>query len=278
MNQFYHPYHLVDASPWPYIMSCSALLTTIGAVIYFHYKYIFILSLGVIFIALTLYFWCKDVVREATYQGHHTISTTQGLKLGFILFIVSEVFFFLSFFWAFFHSSLSPAVEIGMYWPPTDINPLNPFSIPLLNTTLLLSSGATITWAHHNIIKGNKQESTKALSLTIILGLFFTLLQAFEYLEAPFCIADSVYGSTFFVATGFHGLHVIIGTIFLMICLFRLIRSHFTKNHHLDLKLPPDTDTLLMLYDYFYIYVFIDGDPNSTKAFVKSYTTTKQER
>lgn len=232
MSKNYHPYHLVDVSPWPYIMSCAVLLTAIGAVILFHFKFISIFFLGLIFISITLYFWSKDVVREATFQGHHTLKTVQGLKLGFILFIVSEIFFFLSFFWAFFHSSLSPAVELGMCWPPADINPLNPFSVPLLNTTLLLSSGASITWAHHNIVKGNRKESITALTLTVVLGLLFTLLQLFEYIEAPFCIADSVYGSTFFVATGFHGFHVIVGTIFLIVCLIRLNESHFTKNHH----------------------------------------------
>ena len=117
-------------------------------------------------------------------------------------------------------------------WPPMGIDPLNPFSVPLLNTAILLSSGATVTWAHHSIVAGNKDEAIRGLTLTVILGLIFTALQAFEYVEAPFCIADSVYGSTFFVATGFHGFHVIIGTIFLFICLIRLSKSHFTRSHH----------------------------------------------
>ena len=112
------------------------------------------------------------------------------------------------------------------------IDPLNPFSVPLLNTAILLSSGATVTWAHHSIVQGHKVEAIRGLTLTVFLGFIFTCLQAFEYVEAPFCIADSVYGSTFFVATGFHGFHVIIGTIFLLICLVRLHNSHFTKSHH----------------------------------------------
>nr|ALO20653.1 cytochrome c oxidase subunit 3 [Cladonema pacificum] len=232
MSKTYHPYHLVDPSPWPYVMSCGVLLTTLGAVIYFHYSQLFLVVLGLISVAVCMFLWLKDVVREATFQGYHTKIAVHGLKLGFLLFIVSEVLFFFSFFWAFFHSSLSPSVEIGVMWPPTGINPLNPFSVPLLNTAILLSSGATVTWAHHSIVSGDRKNSITGLSLTVFLGLIFTALQAMEYVEAPFSIADSVYGSTFFVATGFHGLHVIIGTIFLFICLIRLNYSHFTKSHH----------------------------------------------
>nr|ALO20819.1 cytochrome c oxidase subunit 3 [Eudendrium capillare] len=232
MEKIYHPYHLVDPSPWPYIMSCGALLTTLGAVIYFHYSQIFLFLVGLFILITCLFMWLKDVIRESTFQGFHTKLAVSGLKLGFILFIVSEILFFLSFFWAFFHSSLAPSVEIGVMWPPKGINPLNPFSIPLLNTALLLSSGATVTWAHHSIVSGKRKESIQGLLITVILGFLFTLLQALEYVEAPFCIADSVYGSTFFMATGFHGFHVIIGTIFLTICLIRLYYSHFTRSHH----------------------------------------------
>lgn len=236
MSKTYHPYHLVDPSPWPYVMSCGVLLTTLGAVVYFHYSQLFLVLFGFFSVALCMFLWLKDVVRESTFQGHHTKIAVFGLKLGFLLFIVSEVLFFFSFFWAFFHSSLSPSVEIGVMWPPTGIDPLNPFSVPLLNTAILLSSGATVTWAHHSIVSGNKDESVKALGLTVVLGFIFTALQAMEYVEAPFSIADSVYGSTFFVATGFHGIHVIIGTIFLLICLIRLNYSHFTRSHHLGFE------------------------------------------
>lgn len=223
---------MVDPSPWPYVMACGAFLTTLGAVIYFHYSQMFLVLVGLLIVALCLITWLKDVIRESTFQGYHTMATVKGLKLGFLLFIVSEVLFFFSFFWAFFHSSLSPSIEIGTMWPPLGVNPLNPFSVPLLNTAILLSSGATVTWAHHSIVQGNKDQALKGLVLTVFLGFVFTLLQAFEYVEAPFCIADSVYGSTFFVATGFHGFHVIIGTIFLFVCLLRLNYSHFTRSHH----------------------------------------------
>lgn len=232
MEKYYHPYHLVDPSPWPYVMSCAALLTTTGAVVYFHYSYFFLLFIGLLSISLCLFVWLKDVVRESTFQGHHTKITVLGLKIGFLLFIISEVLFFFSFFWAFFHSSLSPSIEIGVCWPPIGIDALNPFSVPLLNTAILLSSGATVTWAHHSIVNGDRSNSLQGLILTVILGIIFTLLQVIEYFEAPFSIADSVYGSTFFIATGFHGFHVIIGTIFLFICLLRLNNFHFTRTHH----------------------------------------------
>lgn len=213
-------------------MSCSAFITTLGAVVYFHYSNIWLVFIGLISVSLCLYFWLKDVVRESTYQGFHTKRTLHGLKMGFILFIVSEILLFFSFFWAFFHSSLSPAIEIGVQWPPLGIHALNPFSVPLLNTAILLSSGATVTWAHHSLVSGNKDQAVKGLSLTVFLGVIFTMLQVFEYVEAPFSMADSVYGSTFFIATGFHGFHVLVGTIFLFICLTRLNSFHFTTSHH----------------------------------------------
>nr|QJS34445.1 Cytochrome c oxidase subunit III [Antipathes cf. dichotoma NB-2020]QJS34645.1 Cytochrome c oxidase subunit III [Stichopathes abyssicola] len=232
----YHPYHLVDPSPWPYIGACGALFITIGSVVYFHYSQSWILYMGAVTLAFTMLVWWRDVIREATFQGHHTLAVKQGLKYGMLLFIVSEVLFFFSFFWAFFHSSLSPTIEVGAVWPPQGINPLNPFSVPLLNTAVLLSSGATVTWAHHAIISGGKKEAIKGLTCTVLLGIIFTGLQAMEYYEAPFAISDSIYGSTFFVATGFHGLHVLIGTTFLIVCLARLVSHQFTRHHHIGFE------------------------------------------
>ena len=232
MEKTYHPYHLVDYSPWPYITGCASILTTTGAVIYFHYSKFLPLSLGLLMVLMSIIFWVKDVVRESTYQGFHTRVTVSGLKLGFVLFIVSEILFFFSFFWAFFHSSLAPSVEIGLLWPPSGVDALNPLSVPLLNTVILLSSGATVTWCHYSIVRGDRKSSLIGLSLTIVLGAIFTVLQGVEYVEAPFSMADSVYGSVFFVTTGFHGLHVLIGTLFLMVCLVRLSYSHFTTSHH----------------------------------------------
>lgn len=172
------------------------------------------------------------MVRESTYQGYHTEAVARGLRIGIILFIISEVIFFFSFFWAFFHRRLAPAVELGSCWPPIGITPLNAFAVPLLNTVVLLASGFTVTWAHHSLIEGNLNRGIQGLIVTVVLGAYFTFLQGVEYYEAPFTIADGVYGSTFFVATGFHGLHVLIGTSFLIVCLFRTWLNHFAKDHH----------------------------------------------
>lgn len=207
MSKHYHPYHLVDPSPWPYVAAMAALGLTTGSVMYFHsFKYGNLLVISSLtLIVLVMIVWWRDVIREATFQGHHTLVVQKGLKLGMILFILSEVFFFFSFFWAFFHSALGPAIQIGGVWPPIGIHALNPLEVPLLNTAILISSGVTVTWAHHALISGNRPQSILALTVTILLGIVFTALQALEYYEAPFTIADSVYGSTFFVATGFHG-------------------------------------------------------------------------
>lgn len=227
-----HPYHLVDYSPWPLTGAIGVLTLVTGIVKWFHNFNINLLILGYIITILTIYQWWRDICREGTLQGKHTILVSKGLRWGIILFIISEIFFFISFFWAFFHRSLSPNIEIGIIWPPISITPFNPFQIPLLNTIILITSGITVTWAHHALIENNFTQTTQGLFITVILGIYFTILQAYEYIEAPFTIADRIYGSTFFIATGFHGLHVIIGTIFLFICLIRHINNHFSSNHH----------------------------------------------
>nr|YP_010531735.1 cytochrome c oxidase subunit III [Aspidoscelis sexlineatus]UXX18680.1 cytochrome c oxidase subunit III [Aspidoscelis sexlineatus]UXX18693.1 cytochrome c oxidase subunit III [Aspidoscelis sexlineatus]UXX18706.1 cytochrome c oxidase subunit III [Aspidoscelis sexlineatus]UXX18719.1 cytochrome c oxidase subunit III [Aspidoscelis sexlineatus] len=227
-----HSYHMVNPSPWPLTGATAAFALTGGLVMWFHHNKLVLLQIGLILMFLTMIQWWRDIVRESTFQGHHTPTVQKGLRYGMILFITSEVFFFIGFFWAFYHSSLAPTPELGGQWPPSGIFPLNPMEVPLLNTAVLLASGITVTWAHHAIMSGKHKEATQALTLTIILGLYFTLLQAMEYYEAPFTIADSVYGTTFFVATGFHGLHVIIGSSFLLICLLRQINHHFTMQHH----------------------------------------------
>ena len=226
------PFHLVEFSPWPLIGSFGAFTLTIGLTVWFHSHSITCLLLGLTIIILTIIQWWRDVIREAVFLGHHTSYVTKGLRWGIILFITSEVLFFFAFFWAFFHSSLAPTPELGCRWPPTGISPINPFSVPLLNTAVLLASGVTVTWAHHSLIEGSRPETIKALTLTTLLGIYFTLLQLIEYIEAPFTIADRVYGSTFFVATGFHGLHVIIGRTFLLVCLIRVILHQFSSTCH----------------------------------------------
>lgn len=233
-NSQKHSFHLVDYSPWPILMAGSALMLTFGLAMYMHgYSGgFFLLEFGFLMVLVMMYLWWRDIIREATIEGQHTNSVQTGLKIGMILFIASEVMFFFAFFWAFFHSSFNPSPAIGGVWPPAFITTLDPWKIPLLNTVLLLSSGASVTWAHHSIIYGSKYESSIALITTIGLAIVFTGLQAYEYITAPFSISDSVYGSSFYMATGFHGFHVIVGTCFLAVCLVRLYINHFTREHH----------------------------------------------
>lgn len=229
-----HGFHLVDPSPWPLMGAFGALMATFGGVLTMH-GYIggkALCSLGFFTILYTMYVWWRDIVREGTYEGQHTKIVQKGLRMGVILFIVSEVMFFVAFFWGFFHSSLNPSPFIGGVWPPAYLEILNPWEVPLVNTILLLSSGATITWAHHAIIGGNRDEALKALFATLILAILFTLLQILEYTHAPFTISDGVYGSSFYMATGFHGFHVFIGTCFIAVCTIRLYLHHFTQEHH----------------------------------------------
>nr|ARM56346.1 cytochrome c oxidase subunit III [Draco maculatus] len=227
-----HPFHMVSPSPWPILAALSTLTLALGLVTWMHTKTTLTLYFGLISLLLTSYQWWRDVVREGTLQGHHTKPVQKGLRYGMILFITSEVLFFFGFFWAFFFLSFNPSHHLGLHWPPSGVSPLDPFEIPLLNTMLLLASGFTVTWAHHSMMEGSRGNSINALLTTILLGAYFTALQAMEYYEAPFTISDGAYGSTFFLATGFHGLHVIIGTLFLSVCLLRQTLHHFTKTHH----------------------------------------------
>jgi cytochrome c oxidase subunit 3 len=233
-----HPYHIVDPSPWPITSAFAALSITSSTVMYMH-NYsggLSLLGLGFLLLLLSVYAWWRDVIREATYEGHHTLAVQKGLRLGMLLFIVSEVMFFVAFFWGFFHSSLSPVFNIGGVWPPVGIEIINPWGIPLLNTAILLSSGFFLTWAHYGILVGSRRSSILGLSICIVLAIIFTGLQGFEYVNAPFSISDGIYGSVFFMSTGFHGFHVFIGTIFLSVCLGRLLVGHFSRNHHLGFE------------------------------------------
>lgn len=231
-----HPFHLVTKSPWPLLLSINILTILLGTVIWLYNKNTANILLGTIGIILCLFTWWRDITRESTYQGSHTKIVVKGLKIGIIIFITSEIIFFTSFFWRFFHASLSPSIEIGITWPPKSIKTLDPIEVPLLNTIILLSSGVRVTWAHHRILNNKYKPSNKSILITILIGIYFTILQKWEYSQSIFTISDSIYGSTFFITTGFHGLHVIIGTIFLIVCLTRSTKIHFTKNHHLGFE------------------------------------------
>nr|ANO44476.1 cytochrome c oxidase subunit III [Schizochytrium sp. TIO1101]QBK37923.1 cytochrome c oxidase subunit III [Aurantiochytrium acetophilum] len=229
-----HPFHLVDPSPWPMVASISAFITTTGGVLFMHNyngggSFLFF---GFVMLLYTMFVWWRDVVREGTFEGQHTSIVQLGLRFGIILFIVSEAMLFFAFFWAFFWASLAPVPEIGSVWPPKGIETLSAWEVPFLNTVILLSSGASVTWAHHAIIAGYRKEAILSLSITVALAVVFTGLQLFEYKNAPFTIADGIYGSTFYMATGFHGFHVFVGTVFLTVCLYRVFAYHFTKQHH----------------------------------------------
>jgi len=226
------PFHLVEFSPWPLTGSFGALIITIGITFWFHGYGLIFTFLGIFVVLITIIQWWRDVIREGTFIGFHTGLVSVGLRWGIILFITSEVLFFFAFFWSFFHRRLAPRLELGCSWPPSGVYSLDAFSVPLLNTGVLLASGVTVTWAHHGLIEGDLKNSLHGLIYTVLLGIYFTYLQAGEYIETSFTIADSVYGTTFFVATGFHGLHVLIGSRFLSVCLFRVYLEHFRAGHH----------------------------------------------
>ena len=177
-----HAYHIVDPSPWPFTMALSLFLTTTGFVLYMHYydRGFFLFTFSFLLVLFFSSIWWRDVVRESTFEGNHTETVRRGLRFGMILFILTEVMFFFSFFWAYFHSSLNPTPEIGSVWPPKGIEAIHPFHVPLLNTIVLLSSGATITWSHYSLISGFRRQAITSLAYTILLGIYFTFLQAFE--------------------------------------------------------------------------------------------------
>lgn len=229
-----HQFHLVDPSPWPLMASLGGFFLTSGLVSYMH-KFIGGWSLflnGFLLVLYVMYVWWRDIVREATYEEHHTFVVQRGLRLGMILFIISEVMFFFAFFWAFFHSSLAPTFNIGGVWPPKSIISMNTYTIPLTNTLILLSSGATVTWSHHAIILNAKRHTIISLIYTIALAAFFTYFQGLEYVTAPFNISDGIYGSCFYMATGFHGFHVFVGTIALIVSFIRIVLNHSTNDQH----------------------------------------------
>ena len=226
-----HPYHLVEPSPWPAVGAASGFVVTIGAAMYMHDKPYGLetLAVGLGLIILTMFLWWRDVVREAEYQGHHTPIVQISMRYGMLLFIVSEIMFFVAFFWAFFDSALFP---LGGEWPPEGIDTFDPFDLPLINTLILLLSGCTVTWAHHALLHNDRKDFIMGLTLTVMLGVLFTALQAYEYQHAHFGFSDGIYPSVFFMATGFHGFHVIVGTIFLFVCLMRGLQGQFTADRH----------------------------------------------
>lgn len=246
-----HDYHLVEPSPWPLLGSVFAFFMAVGAIMWMKGMALFGVKLGAymfgasfIGVLYVMFAWWTDVTREAEHQGHHTRVVQMHHRYGMILFIASEVMFFVAWFWAFFDASFyaneaiqTSRVEFtGGQWPPKGVSVFDPWHLPLLNTLILLTSGTTVTWAHHALLHGDRDGLKKGLILTILLGALFTAVQVYEYAHAPFGFANSIYGATFFMATGFHGFHVLVGTIFLIVCLIRAYSGHFTQKQHLGFE------------------------------------------
>jgi cytochrome c oxidase subunit 3 len=232
------PYHLVDPSPWPIVGAVGGLLLFLGIIFSAHYGgfgYLVLLA-GILLVLTVMFFWWRDVIGESRTPGLHTPVVRIGLRYGMTLFISSEVMFFVAFFWAWFNFALFPehvAGEATTTWPPPGTVTFDPFHIPFLNTLILLLSGTTVTWAHHSLLEGNRKGLLVGLGLTILLGISFTSFQAYEYSSAPFHFAGGgIYPSVFFLATGFHGFHVIVGTCFLIVCFFRARAGHFSPERH----------------------------------------------
>lgn len=245
-----HDYHLVDPSPWPMLISLSALLMFTGLVLSMH-KYVagyVVFGLGLLGVLYVFYVWWKDVIKEGL-SDHHTKIVQKGLRLGMALFIVSELMFFFGFFWTFFKASLFPVLDFdGTYifeegveavkgvWPPEGIKTFDPWDLPFINTLILLLSGTTVTWAHYAILKNNRKDFINSLTITVILGFLFSALQILEYSHAAFGFKDGIYPSIFYMATGFHGFHVFIGTIFLLVCLIRAKKGQMDSESHLGFE------------------------------------------
>nr|ANM47950.1 cytochrome c oxidase subunit III [Andrena camellia] len=231
-----HPFHMVTMSPWPMLTSINIMNVFMSFTIMMYLKTTNMLITSMLTMIMCMIQWWRDVIRESTFQGYHTLMVTKLIKMSMILFIISELMFFVALFWTYFHSSITPSIEIGMTWPPTSIKQMNPYNIPMLNSVVLVSSGITVTWTHYALLTENSSDAKLSFMMTIILGVYFTLLQIIEYFEATFCFNDSIYGSIFFMTTGFHGSHVNIGLIFLTTCFMRMKNKHFSKMHHLHFE------------------------------------------
>ncbi|RKK02080.1 cytochrome c oxidase subunit 3 [Pseudoroseomonas wenyumeiae] len=231
-----HPYHLVDPSPWPLVASLSAGLLVFGIILFAQHNVHWVFGVGLLGVLASMFFWFRDIIRESKQPGVHNPIVRIGLRYGMVLFIASEVMFFVAFFWAYFHFYLYPEHVSGAakaIWPPAGIHTFDPLGLPLLNTMILLLSGCTVTWAHHALIEGDRKGMLQGLGLTVLLGLSFSFFQFYEYAEAPFSFhGGGIYPSVFFMATGFHGFHVIVGTIFLAVCWLRARRGDFTPERH----------------------------------------------
>jgi cytochrome c oxidase subunit 3 len=232
---------MVNPSPWPLMGAVSALILALSAVPYFHHQPVLgvngvvVLVPGFAMVLLTMFFWWRDVVKESVVEHAHSEETSHGLRMGMGLFIASEVMFFVAFFWAFFHNALGFSTST-LQWPPAGIVPLDAWELPFYNTVILLTSGITVTRAHIFIEEGNNKVAARWIFITAALGAIFLGLQAYEYVHAAFKLTEGVYPSTFYLATGFHGFHVFVGTVFLIVCGFRAAKNQFTPHKHIGFQ------------------------------------------
>jgi cytochrome c oxidase subunit 3 len=236
-----HDYHILSPSSWPLLGSIAGIAMLIGGVLWMHDMTPFLFIGGFVAVLYVMFGWWSEVVDESRI-GDHTPVVRIGLRYGFILFIMSEVMFFAAWFWTFFKQALYPMNEyVGSQYIPPDIHPVDAFHLPLINTLVLLLSGCAVTWAHHALVhENNRRDLINGLAISIVLGIFFTALQAYEYRELlvhdDWTFGGDVFYSSFFMATGFHGAHVIIGTIFLAVCLVRAIKGDFTPERHVGFE------------------------------------------
>lgn len=237
MIKINQPYFILNLRPWPILISFNAFNLLISNIIIINFKINIFSFINLIIIFIISSLWWRDIIRESTFQGNHNFYIINLIKLRIILFIISEIFLFISFFWNFLHNSLAPSIELGLNWPPKNIQFFNPLLIPILNTIILLTSRFTITLTHFYLLNNNKSKRLIFINLTIILSIYFLILQIIEYNEATFTFSDSIFGSSFYIATGFHGIHVIIGTIFLLINIIRMIKIHISFLHHIRFEL-----------------------------------------
>jgi len=231
------PYFILNLRPWPILIAFNIFNLIVSNIIILNFNINIFFIRNLILIIIIIITWWRDIIRERTFIGNHNFYIINLIKFRIILFIISEIFLFISFFWNFLHNSLAPSIELGLNWPPKNIEFFNPILIPILNTTILLTSRFTVTLAHFYLLNNNKKKTINLINLTIILSIYFLILQIIEYKQATFTFSDSVFGSSFYIATGFHGLHVIIGTLFLIINLIRIFKLHLSFIHHIRFEL-----------------------------------------